>query len=67
MVKGKDNRTAFESLKWGKWGDSFVLLARFETHRALKNVSRVYSEWDCPPFPDPVVRPLNKLWCAKAG
>jgi len=34
MAKGKGNRTAFESLRWGKWGDSFVLLARFETRRA---------------------------------
>jgi len=34
MVKGKDHRTAFEGLGWGKWGDSFVLLAKFETHRA---------------------------------
>jgi len=34
MVKGKDNRSTFKGQRWGKWGDSFVILARFETHRA---------------------------------
>jgi len=34
MVKGKDNRSSFKGLKWGGWGDSLVILAPFETHRA---------------------------------
>ena len=34
MVKGKANKATFKDLRWGKWGDSFVLLARFETHLA---------------------------------
>jgi len=33
-VKGKDNRTTFKGQRCGKWGDSFLILARFETHRA---------------------------------
>ena len=34
MVKGEDNRSSFKGLKWGRWGDSLVILAPFETHRA---------------------------------
>jgi len=34
MVKGKDNGSSFKGLKWGGWGDSLVILAPFETHRA---------------------------------
>jgi len=33
----------------------------------MRIVSRVYSEWDCPPFPDLVVGALNKLWHVEVG